>query len=97
MVNEVATLQLDHGAITIEARDNDGVPPLVVRVLDGQGRTIESVMTDDGILVTEGNEHVNLQTVFETARRDALGVSQVLDALIGDLTPKSESDDDIPY
>lgn len=93
------TLQLAHGAVNLRSRDEDGAPPFEFTVYNEDAVPVDG-MVAEGAYVEATEDLLDVQALYETARRSALGVSKVLDSLLADLPSEGDSssaDDDIPF
>jgi hypothetical protein len=76
---------------------------VVVRIRNNEGKVIEEVADTDFSQDLLKNSYEKMQNMYQTARRQALGVEAALDELLNALgRPDSEStkdddDDDIPF
>jgi hypothetical protein len=86
--------------ITIESVDGDGQLPFAVRVFDGRGTLLESETSHDerGDGLRPRDSAAQLAGLYDVARRNALNIDPVLDALIKqvDNTIRA-SEPDVPF
>jgi hypothetical protein len=85
------SLSLEHGALTIESRDNDGLEPYEVKVWNEKGVVIDGYETEDR---SSASDRRLLEELYESARRNALGVSDTIEALLNEV---DDGYDDVPF
>lgn len=79
------------GSVVIESHDRDGAEPYILTVFDSSGRRVETLESSwdqgDTVLGIRQAARWNdlLRNLYEAARRRALNIDTVLDALINDL------------
>lgn len=68
-------------SVQLASQDNDGVPPLVVRLLDSEGRVVE----DERFQRTNHSDFRLVGALYDAARRNARNVDATIDDLLGEL------------
>jgi hypothetical protein len=87
----------DQSSIVIKCRDADGAEPFMLQLFDANGFVVETLETAYASSTSFGattsvpepwNEP--LERLYETARRQALNIDQVIDSLMRSLRRKKE-------
>ncbi len=84
---ETLTLAIPSGTILLTTRDRDGEPPYKVEIYDASGTAIESFAKAINRAPTpeEADLDTKIKALYAVARRNAMNVDKVLDAIIDDL------------
>lgn len=83
---EPFSVNLTASTVRIRSKDDDGLAPYVVEVLDSTGVVVESIERSSFHDATENsNYNIVLSELYSLARRDALDVNNILDNLIQEL------------
>jgi len=81
------------GSVVVASVDNDGRHPFELSLVNAEGVAVESWVTVEGNETTEWHEEV--ETLYEGARRAALGSTTVVKDLLDEFGEKPS--DDIPF
>jgi hypothetical protein len=80
------------GVIIRQYWDDDGDRATALDLLDGEGRDVETFYGDwetGGAVARPGPFHKRLRSLYDSARRNALNIDGVIDALLTDLDGSS--------
>lgn len=69
-------------SVVLSTKDNDGEAPWLVRLVDADGRTVESESVDGRSEVFAVTEEL-----YSAARASALNIEETIDGLLEDLNP----------
>jgi hypothetical protein len=75
------------GSVAIRSRDRDGEAPYELVIYSPKGATVESLVSEWTTAEEPASWNAPLADLYRAARRQALGVDEILDALLDELPP----------